>query len=112
MDGITHQLEFLSGSALADAVEIEKRKMERRPMNIAGRLAYGGLAPGIVGCNILDLSETGVRVEIYTAPDEVPKICSLEFSGIYCRARRRWVKDKQIGLEFIFDLAPIGANGA
>jgi hypothetical protein len=105
MNAVNPKIKFLHGAALCDAIGLERRRINRQPINIIGRLAYGGLTPGILGCQILDLSETGTRVETYSTLDSVPEFMSIEFSDIYCRVRRRWTNAKQIGLEFIFDEA-------
>ncbi len=70
-----------------------------------GRLAYGGVQPGLINCRILDLSETGVRIETFVLLDPLPEFFSLEFCDVYCRVRRCWAKDHEIGLEFIFNAA-------
>ena len=90
-------------SELQALLDAEKRLAKRSPVKRSGRLAFGGLNPGIVGCEILDLSETGVRVRTFAALDPVPEFFSLEFCDIYSRARLRWSKDHELGLEFIFD---------
>ena len=79
------------------------RHSKRVRTSKTGRLAYGGLHPGMVGCRILDLSDTGVCVETYATLVNAPEFLTLEFCGIYIRVRRCWVLGNQIGLEFIFD---------
>jgi hypothetical protein len=82
----------------------ENRQARRKHSGMQGRLAYGGLHPGLVGCEILDLSETGARVETFVQLDlELPETVSVEFCGAYLRARRRWVHGRQLGLEFIIE---------
>lgn len=81
----------------------DKRRAPREPAAVQGRLAYGGLSTGLVGCDILDLSETGVRVETFRQIDDLPEYLSLEFCGVYNRARRCWTQGREIGLEFIAD---------
>jgi hypothetical protein len=80
------------------------RRTKRVQTTKTGRLAYGGLAPGLVNCRILDLSETGLRVETTAMLTPMPEIFSVEFCDIYCRARLCWAKDNEIGLEFMFDM--------
>jgi hypothetical protein len=87
----------------------EMRRTKRVQTSLEGRLGYGGLEPGLVCCHVLDLSETGVRVEIYSPLDPMPEYFSIEFGDIYCRARRCWSKGREIGLEFIFDTAKVTA---
>ena len=83
----------------------EQRRAKREKLASLGRLAYGGAAPRVLSCEMLDVSENGLRVETYVHPTDVPEFVSLEFGGIYCRARRRWVEGNQIGLELIPDEA-------
>ena len=81
----------------------EMRRTKRVATSHSGRLAYGGLDPGVVNCRILDLSETGVRVETNVTLNPIPEYFSVEFCGIYCRVRRCWANGREIGLEFVFD---------
>jgi hypothetical protein len=81
----------------------EMRRTKRVQASLEGRLAYGGLEPGLICCQILDQSDAGVRVEIYAPLETIPEFFSIEFGDVYCRARRRWVSGREIGLEFIFD---------
>lgn len=83
----------------------DKRRAARRPAALQGRLAYGGQTTGLVGCEILDLSDSGVRVETYAQIDDLPELLSLEFGGVYNRARRCWTHEREIGLEFVADEA-------
>jgi hypothetical protein len=83
----------------------EMRRAKRVQTSQVGRLAYGGSEPGLISCQIIDLSETGVRVEINVLLDPMPEFFSIEFADVYCRARRRWSSGHEIGLEFIFDVA-------
>lgn len=77
--------------------------MPREMATLHGRLAYGGLTPRLVGCEILDMTEQGVRAALLIPLDDVPEIVSIEICGIYNRARRCWAQDGQVGLEFILD---------
>jgi hypothetical protein len=79
------------------------RRSERALSAKPGTLVYGDLDVGVVNCRVLGLSETGVRVETNVMLNPTPESFSLEFSGIYCLARRRWAVGREIGLEFIFD---------
>lgn len=86
-----------------DLAANENRLAARVPAGVQGRLAYGGVTPGLVGCDVLDMSEAGVRVETFAQLDQLPEILTLEICGVYNRARRCWVQGRQIGLEFIFE---------
>lgn len=79
----------------------ENRHIKRMPAHMQGRLAYGGTSPGLVGCDVLDMSEAGVRVETFARLDALPDILTLEICGIYNRVRRCWTQGRQIGLAFI-----------
>ena len=81
----------------------ELRAAVRDSTSIQGRLAYGGLKPGLVGCEILDMSEGGIRVSTTSRLDPCPELFSVEFMGVYSRARRSWSKGHEIGLEFIIE---------
>jgi hypothetical protein len=56
-----------------------------------------------VGCEVLDVSETGLRVSTFGILDPCPEFFSIEFRGTYSRASRAWAEGRLIGLEFIFD---------
>lgn len=86
-----------------DMAANENRRAGRVTANLQGRLAYGGMHPGLVGCDVLDMSETGVRVETFARLGELPETLTLEICGVYNRVRRAWEQERQIGLEFIFD---------
>ena len=81
----------------------EHRRATRENLSSLGRLAYGGEEPRVLSCEVLDVSETGIRVETYVHPIDIPEFVSLSFGGLYYRARRRWVEGNQIGLELIPD---------
>jgi hypothetical protein len=83
----------------------DMRRTKRVQTSLAGRLGYGGSEPGLICCEVLDLSEVGVRVEIFVPLDPMPEFFSIEFGDVYCRARRCWASGLEIGLEFIFDPA-------
>jgi hypothetical protein len=85
-----------------DAVA-ELRGAQRISSGIKARIAYGGLAPGLVNCEIFDISDTGLRVSTYAQLDPCPEIFSVEFLGLYHRARRAWSRGNEIGLEFILE---------
>jgi hypothetical protein len=83
----------------------ENRHATRENLSSLGGLAYGGEEPRVLSCEVLDISETGVRVETYVHPVDIPEFVSLTFGGRYYRARRCWVEGNQIGLELIPDEA-------
>lgn len=81
----------------------ENRQAARIPASVQGRLAYGGMHPGLVGCDVLDMTQAGVRVETFARIDELPEILTVEICGVYNRARRCWAEGRQVGLEFVFE---------
>ncbi len=81
----------------------ENRQALRETTLLHGRLGYGGEHPGLVSCDILDVSKTGVRVETFIHLDHLPDSFSVEICGMYNRARLCWATGNQMGLEFIVD---------
>ena len=98
-------MNLIDNLSLTEARWADMRRTERVQTSQEGRLGYAGVEPGIIICRVLDVSELGVRVEIFESLDPMPEFFSIEFGEVYCRARRCWVKDQEIGLEFIFDAA-------
>jgi hypothetical protein len=99
------QLHSIEDFTLTEERWAEMRRTKRVQMSLPGRLGYGGSASGVTCCEVLDVSEAGVRVEVYVPLDPMPKLFSIEFDDVYCRARQCWTRGNEIGLEFIFDLA-------
>jgi len=79
------------------------KRLRRVKSAKTGRLAYGGLHPGIVNFQVLNLSETGIIVETSAKLAPMPEFFSVEFSDIYCRAQTCRSAGYVIELEFIFD---------
>ncbi len=114
---IEDELEAEADDELEDDIELHKYSIEpltrglwrrlRRARSVraakTGRLAYGGMQPGMVNCQILHLREGGVRVETSAKLSPMPEFFSVEFSGIYCRATIGATEGYEIDLEFIFD---------
>jgi hypothetical protein len=101
----TLELNSIEDFSLTEDRWAEMRRTTRVQTSLPGRLGYGGSEPGVASCQILDLSDTGVRVEVYVPLDPMPEAFSIEFGDVYCRARRCWARGNEIGLEFIFDTA-------
>jgi hypothetical protein len=58
---------------------------------------------------ILDLSDTGARIYLYS-PSNVPEVVALRLpDGAIHAACRRWQRDNQIGFEF---LTPVAGQGS
>ncbi|WP_298286236.1 sensor domain-containing diguanylate cyclase [Acidocella sp.] len=82
---------------------LELQKLRRVQAMKSGRLGYGGTVPGITECRILNVVETGISVETNIRLTPVPAYFSVEFCGIYCRARTSRAAEFAIDLEFVFD---------
>jgi hypothetical protein len=78
----------------------EQRRQARQPASLQGRLAVGGLTPRLIGCDVLDLTDDGARVELFAPVENLPDMVSIEICGIYNRARCCWTRDREIGLSF------------
>jgi diguanylate cyclase (GGDEF)-like protein len=97
------ELHRLSVEPLSRSLWTKVQRLKRVRTVKTGRLAYGGLHPGIVTCKIVDLTQTGIRVESFAKLSPMPECFSVEFSDIYCRARMAKTEGFEIDLEFIFD---------
>ena len=85
--------------------------VRHRPAELHGRLGYGGQKPRLVGCEILQLSDTAAYVETYVLIDELPELFTLEINGQYHRARLCYAEGQKLRLEFFTeDLNYIDAN--
>jgi hypothetical protein len=74
--------------------------IRRRSIDLHGRLGSGGQKPKLVGCEILDLSESGAVVEPYAPVDETAQYFTLEFNGQYRRAKLVKSEARQLLLAF------------
>jgi hypothetical protein len=70
-------------------------------MDLHGRLGYAGHKPQLVGCEIIELTETGAFVETYAPIDQTAKLFTLEINGKYQRARLTYAEGQKLRLEFI-----------
>lgn len=95
-------MELIPDQLLSKGQWARMRRSKRVLVAKPGRLAYWGLDPGVVGCRILGLSETGIRVETNVTLSPTLKSFFMELGDISCLARRRWAVGREIGLEFIF----------
>src|SRR5208283_4770229 len=100
MNFTNSKLDLLTTGSLSDDLQMEKRRNKRVPKSISGELSYGELNPQVVDCRIVDLSETGVRVETNKGTP-VPEFLSIRFLILKCRVRRCWAFGNEIGLEFV-----------
>ena len=69
-------------------------------MNLHGRLGYGGEKPGMVGCEIFNLSETAAYIETYFPVTTPSPFFTLEINGQYHRARLCYAEGRRMRLEF------------
>jgi hypothetical protein len=74
-----------------------------RPVDLHGRLGYGGQKPKLVGCEILELTETGAVIETYAEVDKTAELFTLEINGKYQRARLCYAEGQKLRLEFFFE---------
>lgn len=82
-----------------------RRLGERKLVNGSGRIIDA--QKYVTPCRVVDLSNTGARVEVAPQTD-VPKQIMLECRGIFRNAETVWRRGGQIGLRFIdaHDAAP------
>ncbi|OYV35541.1 MAG: hypothetical protein B7Z81_08595 [Acidocella sp. 20-61-6] len=77
------------------------RRTPRSPTAQLAQLIIEGAHDPVVDCHIVEISAGGVRV-VTGAPIRVPETLVLRWGdGAERKVRRRWVKRKEIGLEFI-----------
>lgn len=74
--------------------------IKRRPVNLHGRLGFGGQQPRLVGCEIFALSDESAYVETYTLITNPPELFTLEIHGQYHRARLVYAEGQRLHLEF------------
>lgn len=83
-----------------DQGRAEKRGVKRASVLQTGKLIYGGAWGSIVDCLILDITDSGARVETILAVD-IPENFWLKLSdGTERRGCRRWASGNQLGIEF------------
>ena len=102
MNFTNSKLDLLTTGSLSDDVQMERRRNKRMTKSISAELSYGELNPEVVDCRIIDLSETGVRIETHKNTP-VPEFLSIRFLNLKCRVRRCWAFGNEIGLAFVFD---------
>jgi hypothetical protein len=93
-------------TSISDLKAAEHRLEKRTSTIKSGKLIYGGAHPVVIDCLVLDLSDSGARVETIIAAD-IPEVVLLRTgSGAEARtAYRRWASGQQIGLEFAAESA-------
>lgn len=77
----------------------ERRGSPRQNVQLAARLAYGGIS---VDCTVRNISETGAAVQVLDAKN-VPNMASLVISGKPGRQQVEvvWRTSDMIGLRFV-----------
>lgn len=91
----------MSDSSSSDDVPPENRRGKPRPRTIkSGKLFFGGFNKTVFDCLVLDLSETGVRIETAVMID-APEIAFLQIQDdMIGPMKKRWTAGNQIGFEF------------
>lgn len=82
--------------------DADNRRRERRSRAFkSGKLIYGGFNAAVVDCLIIEMSDTGARVETSVMMN-VPETLALRFSdGTERQVRRSWARGNEIGFEFL-----------
>lgn len=75
--------------------------IRQQPVELHGRLGYGGQKPRLVGCEVLELTAAGASVEAYAPIEGTPKLFTLEINGHYQRARLCTAEGRRLRLEFV-----------
>ena len=89
----------------SDLLPVDRRHAKRSRTLKSGKLLYGGFNPSVFDCLIVDMSESGARIET-SVMIRVPEVLSLRMNdNIERRAYRRWAFGNQIGVEFASDAA-------
>jgi hypothetical protein len=84
----------------ADLGPAERRRDSRGRTFKSGKLFYGGFAQSVADCLIIEMSDSGARVETGVMV-HVPEIFMLHVNGADRRVRRMWAVGNQIGVEFL-----------
>jgi hypothetical protein len=79
----------------------DRRNAKRLRALRSAKLIYGVFGSTIIDCLLIEMSETGARVET-AVMTQVPEVLSLRLSDNTERqVRQRWASGNEIGLEFI-----------
>ncbi len=85
----------------SDTVSADRRRGSRGRALKSGKLIYGGFNRTIIDCFVVEVSETGARVETGVMVS-VPESLVLRLpDGTERSVRRAWASGNQIGLEFL-----------
>jgi hypothetical protein len=84
----------------ADLRPPERRRNSRGRTFKSGKLLYGGFTPSVADCLIVEMSDSGARVET-SVMVHVPEIFILHVNGADRHVRRAWAVGNQIGVEFL-----------
>jgi hypothetical protein len=84
-----------------DDLPPENRRSQPRPRTIrSGKLFFGGFHKTVFDCLVLDLSETGARIETAVLID-APETAFLQIQDdMIGPMTKRWASGNQIGFEF------------
>jgi hypothetical protein len=90
-----------AASSKDELSRVERRRAKRARTFKSGKLLFGGFTQVVIDCLIVEMSETGARVET-AAMTLIPDMLTLRMGdGTEHRARRAWATGNLIGLEFI-----------
>jgi hypothetical protein len=85
----------------ANSPSADRRNAERLRALKSAKLIYGGFSATVIDCLLIEISETGARVETAVMM-HVPEFLVLRLSDNTERqARRCWAVGNEIGLAFI-----------
>ncbi|HEY8612341.1 MAG TPA: PilZ domain-containing protein [Roseomonas sp.] len=81
---------------------VERRHLSRRRRIEEAEITFDHTSLKVM---LLDLSDTGARVTLYT-PSDVPEVVSLRLpDGSIRVACRRWQRNDEVGFEFLTPIA-------
>jgi hypothetical protein len=91
----------MSVSSSSNDLPPDNRRSKPRARTLkSGKLFFGGFHKTVFDCLILDLSETGVRIETAVMID-VPETAFLQIQDeMIGPMKKRWASGNQIGFEF------------
>ena len=79
----------------------DRRNAKRLRALKSAKLIYGVFGSTIIDCLLIEMSDTGARVET-AVMTQVPEVLSLRLSDNTERqVRQRWASGNEIGLEFV-----------
>jgi hypothetical protein len=91
----------MSDTSSADDLPPDNRRIKPRARTLkSGKLFFGGFHKTVFDCLVLDISDTGVRIETAVMID-APETAFLQIQeDMIGPMKRRWAAGNQIGFEF------------